>query len=138
VHIDLHETTDSDESEFRPALAARDGVAYMPDEIPDGFYVVGDSENPQPVFQQAVIAAVAKVTHIAPADRNGEIIGSPVMAPGVIHYGFKRLGLCAGITNALYTTTTEVYPDSPRASAEQCNAAQVAAVCAAIDFALAK
>ncbi|WP_029920351.1 M14 family metallopeptidase [Nevskia soli] len=138
VHIDLHETTDSDESEFRPALAARDGVAYVPDEIPDGFYVVGDSENPQPEFQQAVIAAVAQVTHIAPADRNGEIIGSPVMAPGVIRYAFKRLGLCAGITNAPYTTTTEVYPDSPRASAEQCNAAQVAAVRAAIDFALAR
>ena len=137
VHIDLHETTDSDESEFRPARAARDGVAYVPDEIPDGFYVVGDSENPQPEFQQAVIAAVAKVTHIAPADRKGEIIGSPVVAPGVILYAFKRLGLCAGVTNAPYTTTTEVYPDSPRASAEQCNAAQVAAVCAAIDFALA-
>ncbi len=137
VHIDLHETTDSDESEFRPALAARNGVAYEPDEIPDGFYVVGDSENPQPEFQRAVIAAVAKVTHIAPADRKGEIIGSPVVAPGVILYAFKRLGLCAGVTNAPYTTTTEVYPDSPRASAEQCNAAQVAAVCAAIDFALA-
>ena len=27
VHVDLHETTDSDEAEFRPALAARDGVA---------------------------------------------------------------------------------------------------------------
>ncbi len=137
VHIDLHETTDSDESEFRPALAARNGVAYEPDEIPDGFYVVGDSENPQLEFQQAVIAAVAKVTHIAPADHKGEIIGSPVVAPGVILYALKRLGLCAGITNAPYTTTTEVYPDSPRASAEQCNAAQVAAVCAAIDFALA-
>jgi len=49
----------------------------------------------------------------------------------------RRLGLCAGITDARYTTTTEVYPDSPRASAEQCNAAQAAAVCAAIDFALA-
>ena len=24
VHIDLHETTDTDESEFRPALAARE------------------------------------------------------------------------------------------------------------------
>ncbi len=36
VHIDLHETTDSDESEFRPALAARDGVAYVPGEIPMG------------------------------------------------------------------------------------------------------
>ncbi|MEO6138413.1 MAG: M14 family metallocarboxypeptidase [Luteimonas sp.] len=137
VHIDLHETTDTDESEFRPALAARDGVAYVPDAIPDGFYLCGDSENPQPEFQQAVIAAVAEVTHIAPADANGEIIGSPVVAPGVINYPYKQLGLCAGITHACYTTTTEVYPDSPRATAEQCNAAQVVAVCAAIDFALA-
>ncbi|MET0226395.1 MAG: peptidase, partial [Dokdonella sp.] len=138
VHIDLHETTDSDESEFRPALAARDGVAHVPGEIPDGFYLVDDSERPQPEFQQSVIAAVAKVTHIAPADRHGEIIGSRVVAPGVIEYPLQQLGLCARITNARYTTTTEVYPDSPRATPEQCNAAQVAAVCAAIDFALAR
>lgn len=137
LHIDLHETTDSDESEFRPTLAARDGVAYEPGIIPDGFYLVDDSENPQPAFQQAVIDAVAKVTHIAPADDNGEIIGSPVVAPGVINYPLKQLGLCAGITHARYTTTTEVYPDSPRATAAQCNAAQVAAICAAIDFMLA-
>jgi len=138
VHIDLHETTDTDESEFRPALAARDGKPFEPDEIPDGFYLVDDDEHPQPEFQQAVIAAVAKVTHIAEADRNGEIIGSPVVAPGVIHYPLRRLGLCAGITDAPYKTTTEVYPDSPRVTAEQCNAAQVAAVRAAIEFALAR
>jgi hypothetical protein len=137
VHIDLHETTDTDESEFRPALAARDGKPFESGEIPDGFYLVDDSENPQPEFQRAVIAAVAKVTHIAPADGNGEIIGSPVVAPGVINYALKELGLCAGITNAPYKTTTEVYPDSPRASPAQCNAAQATAVCAAIDFALA-
>lgn len=137
VHIDLHETTDTDESEFRPALAARDGKTSSPGMIPDGFYGVGDSDNPQLEFQQAIINAVAKVTHIAPADAQGEIIGSTVVAPGVILYAFKQLGLCAGMTNARYTTTTEVYPDSPRASAEQCNAAQVAAVCAGIDFAIA-
>jgi hypothetical protein len=137
LHIDLHETTDSDESEFRPALAARDGVTFEPGEIPDGFYLVGDSANPQPAFQQAIIEAVAKVTHIAPADERGEIIGSPVVAHGVINYALKQLGLCAGITDARYTTTTEVYPDSPRATPEQCNAAQVAAVCAAIDYVLA-
>ena len=137
VHVDLHETTDSDESEFRPALAARDGVDYEAGEIPDGFYLVDDSAHPQPAFQQAVIAAVAKVTHIAPADAKGEIIGSPVVAQGVIEYPLVKLGLCAGITNAPYKTTTEVYPDSSRATPAQCNAAQVAAVCAAIDFALA-
>jgi hypothetical protein len=137
VHIDLHETTDTDESEFRPALAARDGVAHEPGEIPDGFYLVDDGEHPQPEFQQAVIAAVARITHIASADHRGEIIGSPMVAPGVINYPLGRLGLCAGMTNAPYKTTTEVYPDSPRATPEQCNSAQVAAVCAAIDYALA-
>ena len=136
VHIDLHETTDSDESEFRPALAARDGKAFEPGEIPDGFYLVGDAEDPQLEFQQAVIAAVARVTHIAPADANGEIIGSPVVSPGVINYPVKALGLCTSITNARYRTITEVYPDSPRATPDQCKAAQVAAVRAAIDFAL--
>ncbi len=138
VHIDLHETTDTDETEFRPAKAARDGEHSEPGEIPDGFYLVGDSENPQPAFQQAVIAAVETVTHIAPADRNGEIIGSPIVAPGIINYPVRKLGLCAGVTNARYTTTTEVYPDSPRATTEQCNAAQATAVCAAIDFALSQ
>jgi hypothetical protein len=137
VHVDLHETTDSDESEFRPALAARDGKAFEPGHIPDGFYVVGDAENPQLPFQRAIVAAVSKVTHIAPADDKGEIIGSPVVAEGVILYAFRKLGLCAGLTDARYTTTTEVYPDSPRASPAQCNAAQVAAVRAALDFALA-
>jgi hypothetical protein len=137
MHVDLHETTDTDESEFRPALAARDGMAFEPGGIPDGFYLVDDTESPQPEFQQALIAAVEKVTHIAPADANGEIIGSTVVAPGVIRYPLRKLGLCAGITEARYKTTTEVYPDSPRASADQCNAAQVAAVCAGLDFALA-
>jgi hypothetical protein len=136
VHIDLHETTDSDESEYRPALAARDGKPFEPGLIPDGFYLVDDAANPQPEFQNAIIAAVAKVTHIAPADARNEIIGSPLAAPGVIRYPLRQLGLCAGITGARYTTTTEVYPDSPRATPAQCNAAQVAAIDAAIEFAL--
>ena len=137
VHIDLHETTDTDESEFRPALAARDGKAYEPGIVPDGFYLVDDNEHPQTAFQQAIIAAVEKVTHIAPPDDNGEIIGSPVISPGVIHYPLKELGLCGSVSDAKYKTTTEVYPDSPRVTPEQCNAAQAAAVCAGIDFALA-
>jgi len=136
MHIDLHETTDSDEAEFRPALAARDGKVFEPGEVPDGFYLVDDTQNPQPAFQQAVLAAVAQVTHIAPADAKGEIIGSPLVAPGVIEYALKELGLCASITGARYTTTTEVYPDSPRATPEQCILAQVAAVRAAMDYAL--
>jgi hypothetical protein len=136
LHMDLHETTDSDESEFRPALAARDGKPFEAGEIPDGFYLVDDSERPQTAFQSAVIEAVSRVTHIAEADAEGRIIGSPVVAPGVIQYPLKRLGLCASVTDAPYTSTTEVYPDSPRTSAQQCNEAQATAVCAAIGFAL--
>lgn len=138
LHIDLHETTDSDESEFRPALAARDGKRFEPGSIPDGFYLVDDSENPQPGFQQAIIDAVARITHIAPADEQGQLIGSTMVAPGVIRYPVRRIGLCTSITGARYTTTTEVYPDSPRTTPGHCNAAQVAAVCAAIEFALAQ
>lgn len=138
LHIDLHETTDTDESEFRPALAARDGKPFEPGYIPDGFYVVADTENPQPGFQQAIIEAVEPVTHIAPADEKGEIFGSPVVARGVIQYPLTQWGLCASVTNAPFKTTTEVYPDSPEVTPEQCNAAQVAAVCAAIDYALAQ
>lgn len=137
MHIDLHETTDSDESEFRPSLAARDGKPFTPGTIPDGFYLVDDSENPRPGFQDAIIAAVAKVTHIAMSDMDATIIGSPVVAEGVIRYDFVGLGLCAGITGARYTTTTEVYPDSPRASPAQCNDAQATAACAGLDYALA-
>lgn len=136
VHVDLHETTDSDESEFRPALAARDGKPFEPGGIPDGFYLVDDAEAPAPAFQDAIIDAVSRVTHIAPADAKGEIIGSPVVSPGVIRYPFAPLGLCAGITGARFRTTTEVYPDSPRATPAQCNAAQVAAVRAGIEYAL--
>jgi len=94
--------------------------------------------SPEPAFQAAIIAAVAEVTHIAPADPDGTIIGSPVVAPGVIRYALESLGLCAGVTGARYRTTTEVYPDSPRATPAQCDAAQVAAVRAGIDFVLAK
>jgi hypothetical protein len=138
AHIDLHETTDSDEDEFRPAKAARDGEVFEPCTIPDGFYLVDDTEHPQPAFQQAIIDAVQRVTHIAPADAQGGIIGTPLAAHGVIRYPLRELGLCTSITGARYTTTTEVYPDSPRTTPEECIRAQVAAVCAALDFLLAQ
>lgn len=138
LHIDLHETTNSDESEFRPALAARDGEAFKPGSIPDGFYLVDDSENPQPDFQQAIIAGVEQVTHIAPADEDGKIIGSPVVAHGVIQYPQAKYAMCSSVTGARFTTTTEVYPDSARATSQICNDAQVTAVCSALDFVVAQ
>ena len=136
LHIDLHETTDSDRTEFGPALSARDGKVFVDGEIPDGFYLVADSADRQLDFQKAIIAAVEGVTHIAPSDAKGEIIGSPVIARGVIEYPLAQLSLCPSITNARFKTTTEVYADSPRATPDICTRAQVVAVRAAIDFAL--
>ena len=138
MHLDLHETTDTDESEFRPAKAARDGVASEPGLIPDGFYTVGDTDNPQPEFQAAIIASVEQVTHIAPADDNGQIIGEDVTQNGVINYAAGELGLCMRVTDAQFVSTTEVYPDSPKVTDEDCNRAQVAAVRGGLDFVLAR
>lgn len=136
VHLDLHETTDSDAHEFDPALASRDGKPWQPETIPDGFYVIGNSENPEPAFQRALIAAVAPITHIAPADAQGNLVGLPLQSPGVVWGESRSIGACAGFTSARFATTTEVYPDSPRTTPAECNAAQVAAVRAGLDFAL--
>ncbi|WP_404399480.1 M14 family metallocarboxypeptidase [Idiomarina seosinensis] len=134
AHIDLHETTDSDNTEFRPAKAAREGEINTNWNIPDGFYLVGDCENLQPEFQQAVLEEVAQVTHIAEADEDGKLIGAKIDQQGLISFPVNKLGLCISLTQAMYVTTTEVYPDSPKASAEQCNQAQVAAVVGALKF----
>lgn len=134
AHFDLHETTDTDNTVFRPAKAARDGVEEEFSEIPDGFYVVGDTEKYKPEFLKAIIDAVRPVTHIAQPDENGNIIGDKVEQEGVINYPLKKLSLCAGFSNAEYTATTEVYPDSPRATPAICIDAQVAAIEGGLKF----
>ena len=136
LHVDLHETTDTDNSEFGPAKAARDGKAFDWQAIPDGFYLVGDTERPAPEFQRALVDAVRPVTHIAEADEQGRLIGTPMQQPGVINYAKRALGLCGGMTAARFVTTTEVYPDSPTATPAQCNEAQVVSVTAAIAYLL--
>ncbi|MBU2894254.1 M14 family metallocarboxypeptidase [Colwellia sp. D2M02] len=135
LHIDLHETTDTDNSEFRPALAARDATVHDNWNIPDGFYLVGDSTKAQADFQKAVITGVEAVTHIAPADDSGKLIGVDIEQHGVINYAARELGLCMGLTDAKFVTTTEVYPDSPNADDENCILAQVAAITSAIAYA---
>jgi len=136
AHIDLHETTDTDNSVFRPALEQRDGVKQEVWDIPDGFYLVGDSENPRDDFQKAIIESVKKITHIAPSDKSGKLIGKETTQEGVINYPVKKLNLCAGLSNAAFCTTTEVYPDSPKVNDEDCINAQVAAVCGGLDYLL--
>ncbi|CAH9054846.1 hypothetical protein PSECIP111951_01121 [Pseudoalteromonas holothuriae] len=133
-HVDLHETTDTDNSEFRPALAARDGVQNHNWNIPDGFYLVGHTQKPQPEFQSAIIEKVATVTPIAPADASNQLIGVPVEQFGVINYDGTALGLCMGMTSAPYVTTTEVYPDGASATPQNCIDGQVGAITGALDY----
>ena len=98
ILVDPHRTTGAAATKYRPAPAAIDGKAFMP----GGFYLVDDRENPQPEFKQAVIAAVEKVTHIAPADDKNTMIVSPVVACGVTEYPLKQVGLCASVINPTY------------------------------------
>ena len=133
AHFDLHETTDTDNTEFRPALAARDASVHDNWNIPDGFYGVGDTEKPAADFQTAIIKSVEKVTHIAPPV-DGMIIGETLQQWGVINYAARALGLCMGLTGAKCVTTTEVYPDSPKVDDEICTNAQVAAVTGGLDY----
>lgn len=134
AHFDLHETTDTDNTIFRPAKSARDGKEEDLSEIPDGFYLVGDTRKPQRDFQKAIIDSVKKVTHIAPADKDGNIIGVPLDQEGVVYYDKRKLFLCGGFSDAEYITTTEVYPDSPHASDAICIEAQVASIKGGLDY----
>ena len=133
-HVDCHETTDTDETEYMPARAALTGALYKRCDIPDGFYLVGDNVRSTPAFHKAIIDCVKVVTHLAPGDRNGTIIEEPLTQEGVIEVPVNNLGLCASVTGCLYNTTTEVYPDSDRVTDDQCNLAQVAAITGAFDF----
>ena len=54
----------------------------------------------------------------------------------MINYEISKLGLATGMTDCIYSTTTEVYPDSDKIDDEICIQAQVAAVCCGLDFLL--
>ena len=134
VHIDLHETTDSDNEIFLPALDAKEGRVSEYRETPDGFYLVADEERSQSGFQRHMIERVSKVTHIAPCDDQQKIIGKSISQFGVIEYPVKRLGLCAGLTDAAFVTTTEVYPDSHKTDQQTCVLAQVTCINSGLDY----
>lgn len=134
-HVDLHETTQSDCTEFRPAKAARDGLKEYDDHVPDGFYLVGDIVGNHLEWYNAILQRVEKVTHIAEMEEDNTLSGYPATSRGLILVPAKELGLCAGgAVDAKYVMTTEVYPDSERTSPNDCVVAQVEAICAAIDF----
>lgn len=133
-HLDLHETTDTDLLEFMPAKASRDGEPHEEEVIPDGFYLMGCIDTPQHAWHKAMIDAVREVTHIAPADADGKILGLPITQEGVVVS--NPVGKGKGIANATFATTTEVYPDSKSkpVTGEQCNRAQVAAIVGGLEY----
>jgi hypothetical protein len=134
LHIDLHETTDTDDSEFRPALAARDGIFIEKWTVPDGFYLVANQNNPYHQFQKFIIDAVAKVTHIAPTDPDTNILGDDTITDGIMVCDSESEKLCMSFTTAEYTTTTEVYPDSPKTNSQECIKAQVESIVAGLNY----
>ncbi len=134
VHIDLHETTDRDKTVFRPALAARDGLEKLNDDIPQGFYLVADEERPELDFQQAVVRSVEEVTLIADKDEQGRILNEPAKAHGVIYYAMHKLGLSGTLTTARFHTTTEVYPDGDWMTPESSVESQIAAIRGGLDY----
>jgi len=135
--IDLHETTDTDESEFHPAKASRDGQSEVPDDgcIPDGFYLIGDIDEMQSDWHKAMIDAVREVTHIGESDEENKLVGIAISQVGVCNSKAKGKG--KGVIGiAKYKTTTEVYPDSKTrpVSGQICNKAQMTCVVAGLDF----
>ncbi len=135
AHLDLHETTDSDESEFRPALAARDGKEYIEDTVPDGFYqVLATVKTLSMISKKPLLIRFAMLPILHQQIAMAILSGEPITQEGVINYSLKALGLCASVTDAEYTSTTEVYPDSPRVTDNECNMAQVAAIVGALEY----
>lgn len=133
-HFDLHETTQSDCTEFRPAKAARDGLIEYDNHIPDGFYLVGICDSHQKWYN-SILTRVETITHIAEMEKDGTLSGYPATSRGLILVNGQELGLCGGgCVEAEYVVTTEVYPDSLGMSSEVCVKAQVEAVCAGIDY----
>ncbi len=138
AHFDLHETTLTDNSIFEPAKIARDGLTNKRWEpVPIGFYLVDNDYNTQPAFQKACIDAVRPITKIAAADEKGEIIGEKVYQEGVILIASRSWGLCGGFSNAPYSTTTEVFPDAPGCTREECDIAQCECIVGGLRYALA-
>lgn len=138
MHMDLHETTDTDVTTFGPNLAAREGIAVEETTIPDGFYLVGDSNRAFPDFEKHILDAVATVTHLVPV--SDTLLGEECPQHAVVRAPGRELQLCMGLlpSPTLYTVTTEVYPDSPKGiTAEECTLAQVMAITSGLDYIIA-
>jgi len=151
LHLDLHETTDTDKTTFIPMEWAMKGIAHNADTmiIPDGFHLIHPQGKSRPALEKRIIDYVLKVTHIAEPDPGSDpskptISEADSTSPGVVECPTGHR-FCYETTSAqdnLGAFTTEVYPDSQRLVAamsreeidQVCNNAQVAVVKAALDF----
>jgi len=70
------------------------------DLIPDGFYLVGDSNNPQHEWTKAIIDSVRNITHITPPDADGTICGEPITQEGVFIVPSAKFNLCSSVSGA--------------------------------------
>lgn len=137
VAIDLHETPDRDK-ELRRLRADRFGTPLVdnPDQIPDGFYLVLEMDDKDSIghdYGKKIVEAVSKVTQISPDDFVMNLpnhTGIVFMDIDGLFGSFLRKNDFAPLS-----ATTEAYPDPlPKGEAEK---AQIAAINAAIEFAIA-
>lgn len=142
VHVDLHETSAADSTEFGAVEAARAGRAsYEPAGAADGFYVCACQRDPRLDFQRAIVDAVAAVTPIATVYGNHERVGVQPIANGVVQCPDDQTAWCAATTKPMAGTMTHVCQAGANGlagSSADCDSTQALAVCAAFDFALSR
>lgn len=158
LHLDLHETTDTDRLDFQPAKAARDGQIFKDEAIPNGFYLIGKDTDWSNTashikFYHSILQSVAQNSRckVCP-DKN--ILGYELFKsiPGLICSKSNHKPLCSNICKAngdgassmFFAATTEVYPDETAfiddekkvrtVTDEDCTEAQYQAVMGAIGF----
>ncbi len=123
VHVDLHETTDTDESEFRPALAARDGKPFEPDGD-SGRVLSGRrcraARSRSSSRRSSMRSRRSRISRRADAQGRDHRLAPGRAGRDRYRAAQARPRAPASPTRAT-RPTTEVYPDSPRATPEQCN-----------------
>eukprot|EP00657_Telonema_sp_P-1_P010137 TRINITY_DN4433_c0_g1_i1.p1 TRINITY_DN4433_c0_g1~~TRINITY_DN4433_c0_g1_i1.p1 ORF type:complete len:127 (-),score=85.23 TRINITY_DN4433_c0_g1_i1:338-718(-) len=87
---------------------------------------------------KAMIDAVKKITHIAPAEADGKMLDVLVKQEGIIEIPARSLGLCGGFLKLKYAITTEVYPDSPKVDDANCDQAQVVTITSGLQYIIDK
>ena len=141
MHLDIHETTDSDRTRFRHEQASHDGETYTPteDDVPNGYFILTDNPDIQNeglsgTFEQAMIGAV-KESGTTPIASNIDIPGHGYTPYQGICYSEVH-NVASKFTKAAYRVTTEMNPDIDGMTLETANRAQIAGIKGAISWLL--